>query len=218
MAPSQDPSGPMQCRESRPRTEVKLDSQTPEFGTRTAVLFGFDCDQWPGILVRGSGGRKTPASEKTWGTRRGDILVPLFAAVAFAGPRRGRSWADRRGDFQSPRGSGGRKTPTPFHAGFRRTGAGGGAPIVCWGIPRNGECLRGIHFKGEGRWTIQVSIRRNMATRSSLSTSSGSRPSGAKCITSFLISLTWSKLRMKVARSTRNPNLSHRSRFARSRQ
>ena len=65
---------------------------------------------------------------KTWGTRRGDILVPLFAAVAFAGLRWGRSWSDRRGDFQSPRGSGGRKTPTPFHAGFRRTGAGGGAP------------------------------------------------------------------------------------------
>ncbi len=50
---------------------------------------------------------------KPWGTRRGDILVPLFAAVAFAGLRRGRSWANRRGDFQSPRGSGGRKTPTP---------------------------------------------------------------------------------------------------------
>ncbi len=65
---------------------------------------------------------------KPWGTRRGDILVPLFSTVAFAGPRWGRSWADRRGDFQSPRGSGGRKTPTPFHAGFRRTGAGGGAP------------------------------------------------------------------------------------------
>ncbi len=61
------------------------------------------------------------------GTRRGDILVPLFVAVAFAGPRWGRSWADWRGDFQSPRGSGGRKTPTPFLAGFRRTGAGGGA-------------------------------------------------------------------------------------------
>ncbi len=65
---------------------------------------------------------------KPWGTRRGDILVPLFSTVAFAGPRWGRSWADRRGDFQSPRGSGGRKTPTPFHAGFCRTGAGGGAP------------------------------------------------------------------------------------------
>ena len=50
---------------------------------------------------------------KTCPTRRGDILVPLFSTVAFAGPRWGRSWADRRGDFQSPRGSGGRKTPTP---------------------------------------------------------------------------------------------------------
>ncbi len=28
---------------------------------------------------------------KPWGTRRGDILVPLFATVAFAGLRRGRS-------------------------------------------------------------------------------------------------------------------------------
>ena len=69
-----------------------------------------------------------------------------------------------------------------------------------------------------GNVVTQVNMRRNMATRSSFSTSSGSRPSGAKCITSFLISLTWSKLRMKVARSTRNPNLSHRSWFARSRQ
>ncbi len=75
---------------------------------------------------------------KTWGTRRGDILVPLFAAVAFAGLRWGRN---RRGDFQSPRGSGGRKTPTPFHAGFRRTGAGGGAPEKNTGHPRRGDIL-----------------------------------------------------------------------------
>ena len=98
----------------------------------------------PPLLLFLAGFRRTGAgggaSEKTWGTRRGDILVPLFAAVAFAGPRRGRSWADRRGDFQSPRESGGRKTPTPFHAGFRRTGAGGGASEKTWGT-RRGDIL-----------------------------------------------------------------------------
>ena len=56
-------------------------------------------------------------SEKTWGTRRGDILVPLFAAVAFAGPRWGRSWADRRGDIPVPPG-----------------GAGVGKPPLLWDL------------------------------------------------------------------------------------
>ena len=70
--------------------------------------------------------------EKTWGTRRGDVLVPLFAAVAFAGLR-GAGVGRIGGDFPVPRGSGGRKTPTPFLARFRRTGAGGGAPKVWFG-------------------------------------------------------------------------------------
>ena len=78
-------------------------------------------------------------------------MSPLFAAFAFAGPRWGRSWADRRGDFQSPRGSGGRKTPTPFLAGFRRAGAGGGAPnailrcSVKRGVVSSNSTVKGAH-------------------------------------------------------------------------
>ena len=128
---------------------------------------------------RGSGGRKTPtpflagfrrtgagggASEKNMGhSRRGDFLVPLFAAVAFAGLRWGRSCANRRGDFQSPRESGGRKTPTPFRAGFRRTGAGGGAPEKNMGHSRRGDFLvplfAAVAFAGL-RWGRSCANRR----------------------------------------------------------
>ena len=80
-------------------------------GDAVGAADGQSCPVSRGIMPEA---RRWGTSEKDMGhPRRGDILVPLFAAVAFAGHRWGRSWADRRGDFQSPRGSGGRKTPTP---------------------------------------------------------------------------------------------------------
>ena len=58
---------------------------------------------------------------------------------------------------------------------------------------------------------LPASLRRNRTNRSNCSTSSGSIPSGEKCITSFRMILTMSKCLMNTVRSTFNPNLSHHS-------
>ena len=101
----------------------------------------------------GVGVGKPPLLRKTWGIGGGTFLSPSSPRLPSLGPggvgvgrigggtfsppvRVGvgkppllrKHGAPGGGTFQSPRGSGGRKTPTPFRAGFRRTGAGGGAP------------------------------------------------------------------------------------------
>ncbi len=58
----------------------------------------------------------------------GTFLPPSSPRLLSLGPGGAGVGRIGGGTFSPPRGSGGRKTPTPFLAGFRRTGAGGGAP------------------------------------------------------------------------------------------